>query len=224
MSERTFYCRYNEYLEQQGLAILKHQPNISLNFGPDSMFEIDTIGDRFTYIDKNGISCQEVIFTAVLKYLGYLYAEAMLAATDINWASAIINACWYMGGTCEVLRADNDSTICNHSTKSNKGRSRLRPAVFYIVLDLHMTVDLWPVRSPSGKVPTSAPMVFCRPSCLPILHIRSRCMLTTDDIRELNWLIRNELIRINHKPLNRGQLPHAAVLSFMKNFICILCL
>lgn len=54
MSERTFYRRYNEYLEQQGLAILKHQPNISLNFGPASMLEIDTIGDRFTYIDKNG--------------------------------------------------------------------------------------------------------------------------------------------------------------------------
>lgn len=209
MSERTFYRRYNEYLENKGLAILKHQPNISLNFGPASMLEIDTIGDRFTYIDINGTTCQAVIFTAVLKYSGYLYAEAMPAAGGINWASAIINACWYIGGTCEVIRADNDSAICNHGTKFNKGRSRLRPAVFYTVRDLNMTVDLCPIRSPRWKGSNERTNgilqteLFADPAYPQPLHAA--------DIHELNKLIRNELTRINHKPLSRGQLSRAAV-------------
>ena len=104
MSERTFERRYGAYLEAEGITVLRHDANPSLNFGPASVMEIDTIGDRLTFIDAQGISHATVVFTAVLKYSGLIYAEAMMSNSGLCWAAAILNACAAFGGCCQALR------------------------------------------------------------------------------------------------------------------------
>lgn|SRR5574344_1850941 len=117
MSQRTFERRYNEYLESSGLNFRKQSNNCNLNYGPGSMVEIDTIGDRFSFIDAQGINQKAVFFTAVLKYSGLAYMRAMPNSTSMQWGKSIISMCEFFGGPPQVLRCDNDVAICIHGNR-----------------------------------------------------------------------------------------------------------
>lgn len=77
MSERTFERRFKQYKRDNGLDFTTKSSNPNLQFGPGSVVECDTIGDRITFIDQDGNEHSAVLFTAVLKYSGYTFVYAM---------------------------------------------------------------------------------------------------------------------------------------------------
>ena len=209
MSERTFMRRYNQYLDDHGLQHSRHKPNASCNFGPASVMEIDTIGDKLPFIDKSGVTHDVVIFTATLKYSGYIYAEAMTANQGFNWANAIINACWYFGGTPEVLRSDNDSAICIHGNQQKQTRTCLRPVIALVIRELNLTHDFCPPKAPRWRGQNERTNEDLEQNLL-IKELGSEPLLA-ENIDELNELIRTDLIRLNSRMRAKGQLSRLSV-------------
>lgn len=211
MSDRTFMRKYNEYLDRNGLQHSKHSPNPNCNFGPASVMEIDTVGDKLPFQDKTGEVHYAVIFTATLKYSGYIYAEAMSANQGFNWANAIINACWYFGGCSEVIRSDNDSALAIHGNKSKHTRTVLRPAIAMVVKEFGFTQDFCPVRRPRWKGQNE------RTNGDLLLNLLTDEMssepIYAQNINELNQKIHADLIRLNSRPRKNGQLSRMTVFS-----------
>lgn len=214
MSERTFNRRYSKYLHDKGLDILRHQPYSNNNFGPASMVEIDTIGDRFEYINAKGEHQKAVIFTAVLKYSGYIYAEAMSSGSGICWAVAIINALYFFGGVPEVLRCDNDKALCQYGSPT-----RLRATIEMVVREFKLGTDLCPVRSPKWKGTneranlTLQKHLFESQLKSSIPHV--------DDLTHLNRVLLQEVMKINSASRSHGQLSRLEIFkryeeSFLK--------
>ena len=212
MSERSFNRYYADYLKSQGLDFIKHTPNANAQFGPASMMEIDTIGDKLSYFDTATSHLKTaVIFTAVSKFSGLIYAEAMPSAEGHCWSHAIINACWFFGGLHEVIRADNDSAITLHGQKFGRSHySCLRPAVRFLFKELDLTVDLCPRNSPQwkGSVENSNKIIEKQ---LFSDHERYPQPLRVNGISELNDLILQEVGRINLKPRAHSKLSRRAI-------------
>lgn len=204
MSERTFNRRYSKYLHDKGLDILRHQPYSNNNFGPASMVEIDTIGDRFEYVNAKGEHQKAVIFTAVLKYSGYIYAEAMSSGSGICWAVAIINALYFFEGVPEVLRCDNDKALCQYGSPT-----RLRATIEMVVREFKLGTDLCPVRSPKWKGTneranlTLQKHLFESQPKSSIPHV--------DDLTHLNRVLLQEVMNINTASRSHGQLSRLEV-------------
>lgn len=208
MSKRTFERYYAEYLVSKGLGICRHSPNTACNFGPVSMMEIDTLGDPVYFIDKDSNRVRVIIFTAVLKYSGYLFAWAMPSSSGLCWSEAIIEACRFFGGTCPVIRCDNDSAICLHNRRFGS-TCRLRPSVAALISEPGMVPDLCPIRRPEWKGSCERnnsileTELFADPACSKPLHAA--------DIEEFNKMLLKELQRINNKPRQNHQLSRQAV-------------
>lgn len=207
MSERTFNRRYKDYLISIGMGFVFHTRNALADFGPASMMEIDTIGDRMLYLDANNILNKAVIFTAVSKYSGKIYAEAMPDNTGNSWCNAILNAFWHFGGLFQVCRMDNDSAICAR----NKYGKRLRPPVRMIFMQLKVvSTDLCPKSSPRWKGSNETSngylqrQLFADTSLYPT-------PLRVKDLKELNALILKELERINQMPRKDCRLSREAL-------------
>ena len=212
MSERTFNRRYKEHIDSLGLGFIKHQPNANMQFGPGSMIEIDTIGDKFTYYDTtNECKKNAILFTAVCKFSGYIYAEPMPGADGHCWAQAIINALWFFGGLFECCRMDNDSAICLHGKKYGSVKySRLRPTVHCLFRDLHIQTDLCPKQSPEWKG-------SCENSNFQLERelfadaTKYKLPLHVSSLDELKRLIGCEVERINLKPRSNSNLSRKAL-------------
>ncbi len=207
MSERTFTRRYAEYLDSIGLSGYTHNPNPNNNFGPGSMVEIDTVGDKFKFIDAAGNSRQCVIFSAVLKYSGYIYAEAMPSSKSLCWAGAIVNAMYYFTGCPQVVRCDNDTAICHHDKPKNG--VRLRASIEYVLRAFQLGSDLCPVMAPEWKGTNENSNGFLLRHLFEYEHPKQS--LRFDDLADLNRKIRLELVRINSLPRNHGQLSRMAI-------------
>lgn len=207
MSERTFDRRYADYMTFIGLSRLCHSPNPNNNFGPGSVMEIDTIGDKFPYVTRAGIKCFAVMFTAILKFSDKGYAEAMSSGSSLNWAHAISNAFYYFGGVTEVVRCDNDAALTNHHCK--EGQKRLLATIEFVLKDFEVAVDLCPVRRPEYKGSNE------RHNSFYLKHLFEEELhngpIVADSIEELNELIRRDLIRINSLPTNHGDLSRDAI-------------
>lgn len=209
MSERTFDRRYADYLDSIGLPANHHTPNPNNNFGPASMVEIDTVGDKFPYINSEGKVNYAVIFTAVSKYSGYIYAEAMPSSSSLCWATAIVNSFYYFGGCFQVLRTDNDTAITNHHRKgSSNTRARLRATIEYTIRDFDITVDLCPVREPQYKGKNERSNQHLEKHLFEDSHNEGPYL--AEDLEDLNKKIRIDLIRINSKP-EKGRLSRMAI-------------
>lgn len=200
MSERTFNRRYVEFLAENGLAFVKHEQNSDLRFGPGSLMEIDTIGDKFNYIrvGQNGEeeAKSAIIFTAVSKFSGKIFAKFIPQSAGPCWAQAIVDAFWYFGGLFQAVRMDNDSAICIHR---GKGKSILRPSVRVLFDELEVTPDLCPPRKPRWKAGVERAnglieqKLFGDPNKYELpLHVKN--------LDELNALLLQELDRINKTP------------------------
>jgi len=214
MSERTFCRRYDEYLHSKGLDLLKHKANPNNNFGPGSVVEIDTIGDRLKYLDADNNEHEAVIFTAVLKYSRLLYAEAMPSGTGICWAGAIINALYSFGGVPEVLRCDNDSALVIHGNKSK--RTKLRASIEFTINEFGLITDLCPPRRPEYKGSNERANGFALKHFFEGTSYGKE--IHADNLDALNELIKKETLRINSLPRNHGQLSSIEVFnSFEKN-------
>lgn len=207
MSERTFNRRYKDYLCSIGMGFVFHTRNALADFGPGSMMEIDTIGNRLPYFDENHTLHKAVIFTAVSKYSGKIYAEAMPDNKGPSWCNAILNAFWFFGGLFQVCRMDNDSAICSH----NRNAKRLRPVVLMTFMQLKVVgTDLCPKSSPrwKGTNETSNGLLerqlFADTSTYQI-------PLLVKDLNELNKLILKELERINQIPRKDCRLSREAL-------------
>ena len=207
MSERTFNRRYVEYLEQSGLSPLTHNANSNNNFGPASVLEIDTIGNTFPYINRKGERFWAVVFTAVLKYSGNTYAEAMKSGSSLCWASAISNAFFYFGGCAQAVRCDNDTALTNHHCK--KGERRLLASIEFVLRDFNVATDICPVRSPKWKGANERSNGFLQKHFFE--HNTSNEPIVADSLEELNQLFRKELLRINSIPGNHGSLSSLAI-------------
>lgn len=208
MSERTFDRRYTAYLDSIGLSANHHNPNPNNNFGPASMVEIDTIGDKFDYINSKGEVKQAIIYTAVSKYSGYIYAEAMPSASSLCWASAIVNTFYYFGGCFQVLRTDNDTAITNHNRNGKNTKARLRATIEYTVRDFDIAVDLCPVRSPQFKGKNERSNQHLEKHLFEECHEEGP--FPAEDLDDLNKKIRIDLIRINSKA-ESGMLSRMAI-------------
>ncbi len=217
MSDRTFDRRYVEYLNSIGMGHLTHNPNPNNNFGPASMVEIDTIGDKLKYQDRQGQPHQAVVFTAVLKYSGYIYAEAMASGTSLCWAHAIANAFYHFGGCTQALRCDNDTALSKHGCK--KGDKRLRASIEFVLRDFDVASDFCPVRYPEYKGTNERSNLHLQrhlfeefPAGKPIV---------ADNLDELNQMIRLELLRINSASGKQGFLSRMVIFEkYEKN--CLL--
>ena len=208
MSERTFDRRYSEYLKSIGLPSSSHNPNPNNNFGPASMVEIDTIGDRFPYITSSGEIKHAVIFTAVSKFSGYIYAEAMPSPSSLCWATAIVNTFYYFGGCFQVLRTDNDTAITNHHRNGRNIRARLRATIEYTVRDFNIAVDLCPVRAPQFKGKNERSNLHLEKHLFEDCHDKGP--FAAEDLDDLNKKLRIDLIRINSKA-ESGMLSRMAI-------------
>ena len=209
MSERTFCRRYAEYLHRNGLDQLKHQANPNNNFGPGSVVEIDTIGDRLTYLDANNQEQQAVIFSAVLKYSGLLYAEAMPSGSGICWASAIIHALYAFGGVPEVIRCDNDATLVIHGNQKN--RTRFRASIEFTVKEFDLVTDLCPPRKPEWKGRNERANGFAQKHFFEGSDYSKT--IRAANLEALNELIKAETFRINSMSRNHGQLSSLEVFN-----------
>ena len=209
MSERTFCRRYAEFLHRNGLDQLKHQANPNNNFGPGSVVEIDTIGDRLTYWDANNQEQQAVIFSAVLKYSGLLYAEAMPSGSGICWASAIIHALYAFGGVTEVIRCDNDAALVIHGNQKN--RTRFRASIEFTVKEFDLVTDLCPPRKPEWKGRNERANGFAQKHFFEGSDYSKTIHAT--NLEALNELIKAETLRINSLSRNHGQLSSLEVFN-----------
>lgn len=209
MSERTFCRRYAEYLHCNGLDQLKHQANPNNNFGPGSVVEIDTIGDRLTYLDANNQEQQAVIFSAVLKYSGLLYAEAMPSGSGICWASAIIHALYAFGGVPEVIRCDNDAALVIHGNQKN--RTRFRASIEFTVKEFDLVTDLCPPRKPEWKGRNERANGFAQKHFFEGSDYSKT--IHAANLEALNELIKAETFRINSMSRNHGQLSSLEVFN-----------
>lgn len=209
MSERTFERRYSEYLDQAGLSICRHSPAVNLNFGPASMVEIDTIGDRLTYVDSLGVQHQAVIFCGVLKFSGYFYAEAMPSGSGLCWEHATINMFWSWGGLTQVLRTDNDTAICIHGNPSKGTRTKLRPGMKFLVRELGIGVDLCPVRVPEWKGSIERHNSLIQQNLFADPALKEP--VAADNLEELNRILSACSLRINSVPRKGGQLSRLEV-------------
>lgn len=209
MSERTFCRRYAEFLHHNGLDQLKHQANPNNNFGPGSVVEIDTIGDRLTYLDANNQEQQAVIFSAVLKYSGLLYAEAMPSGSGICWASAIIHALYAFGGVPEVIRCDNDAALVIHGNQKN--RTRFRASIEFTVKEFDLVTDLCPPRKPEWKGRNERANGFAQKHFFEGSDYSKT--IRAANLEALNELIKAETFRINSMSRNHGQLSSLEVFN-----------
>lgn len=209
MTVRSFNRYYLDYLQKNGLAFIKHQSNSALNFGPASMMEIDTIGDKFKYIDGSGTVKTAVLFTAVSKFSGMVFARFMPSSEGHCWAQSIIEACWFFGGLFQVVRMDNDSAICIHGKGAHR-QNKLRPSVHILLKELQLTADLCPCRSPRWKGLNEntngllEKQLFSDPTKYQMpLHVAN--------LEELNQMLLQELDRINLLPRSGSRLSRQAI-------------
>lgn len=210
MSERTFNRYYLEYLTEHNLAFIKHHPNSGLNFGPASMMEIDAIGDKFKYVDSNsGEVKTAVIFTAVSKFSGKVFARFMPSSEGHCWSQSIIEACWFYGGLFQVVRTDNDSAICIHGRGNHRG-NQLRPSVRILLKELQLTADLCPPRAPrwKGLVENTNGLLERQLFSDPTKY---QLPLHAADLDELNKMLMQEVDRINFLPRSGSRLSRQAI-------------
>ncbi len=209
MSLSTFKRRYSDYLEEKKLLVSAHNPSPSLNFGPASMLEIDMIGDAFLFVDEHGITHTTYIFTAVLKYSGLIYAEAVEKKDCAAWYHCITNAFYTIGGITEVIRSDNDSAITIHGSKSRGTETVFKPEIIDLYRQLFVHGERCPVRRPQYKGSCEnansiiVEQLFADPSITLPVH--------TKDLASFNALIATCIERINLMERAKGQLSRRAM-------------
>lgn len=209
MSLSTFIRRYNDYLEQNKLAGTKHSATPSLNFGPGSMIEIDMIGDDYEFIDLTGNKHITHLFTAVCKYSGLIYAEALEHQTTVDWCRALVNALYTIGGVPEVIRADNDVAITNHGSKSKGTHTVFKQEFIQLFQKLGTQGELCPVRRPTYKGGNERSnglanqQLFADPDIILPIHCK--------DLKAFNEIILKCVERINLMPRANNQLSRRAI-------------
>ena len=209
MSERTFERRFKQYKRDNGLDFTTKSSNPNLQFGPGSVVECDCIGDRITFIDKDGNEHSAVLFTAVLKYSGYTFVYAMPCSTSEQWSYAIIKMCKFYGGTPEVFRTDNDSAIAIHGNKKLGTKPRIKPDMQAVINHYNMVVDLCPPRRPEIKGSNERTNRTLQQELFadPKYQITGYRFNSYD---ELNEAIAQDLLRFNNKPRKGNQLSRFA--------------
>ncbi len=209
MSFSTFKRRYSDYLEEKQLSVSAHNPSPSLNFGPASMLEIDMIGDPYLFIDEQGVTHRTFIFTAVLKYSGLMYAEAVEKKDCAAWCRCIVNAFYAIGGLTEVIRSDNDSAITIHGSKAKGTETVFKPEIIDLYRQFPIHGERCPVRRPQYKGTCENAnsvinsQLFADPSITLPIH--------TKDLASFNALITTCIERINLMERAKGQLSRRAM-------------
>ncbi len=209
MSFSTFKRRYTDYLEEKKLLVSAHNPSPSLNFGPASMLEIDMIGDAYLFVDEHGVTHRTYIFTAVLKYSGLIYAEAVEKKDCAAWCRCITNAFYAIGGVTEVIRSDNDSAITIHGSKARGTETVFKPEIIDLYRQLSVYGERCPVRRPQykGSCENANSIIneqlFADPSITLPVHCK--------DLAGFNTLIATCIERINLMERARGQLSRRAM-------------
>ncbi len=209
MSQRTFERRYNEFLKENGLECCTHSPVPSLNFGPASMVEVDTIGDKLIFHDRQGQKHEVLVFCGILKFSGYFYVEAIPQNTGLCWNSAIVNMLWSFGGKPQVLRTDNDSAICIHGKKAAKTKNKPTPSFLFLIRELEMTLDLCPIFSPRWKGAVERQNGLDQQKLFADPKLSEP--LIADSIDELNAILAGAATRMNAAPRAGNQLSRTAV-------------
>lgn len=152
MSLRTFERRFHAYCKSS-----KHPDNVkeaccsTLAFYPGQCMEIDYVGNELKWLSPDNVIRRAKVFTATLKYSGYLYARAVPDGTTDIWLNSIVEACKYFGGVPEVIRMDNDAALTVHGSKKNNTRTELLFKVRNLLDSLGTVGDLAPCRSPKYK-------------------------------------------------------------------------
>lgn len=209
MSLSTFIRRYNDYLDENKLAATKHSATPSLNFGPGSMIEIDMIGDDYEFIDLTGNKHITHLFTAVCKYSGLIYAEALEHQGTVDWCRALINALYTVGGVPEVIRADNDVAITNHGSKSKGTCTVFKQEFIQLFQKFGTSGELCPVRRPTYKASNERSnglanqQLFADPNIILPIHCK--------DLKAFNEIILKCVERINLMPRANNQLSRRAI-------------
>ena len=152
MSLRTFERRFHDYCKSsQHPDNVKEASCCTLTFYPGQCMEIDYVGNELKWISPDKVIRKAKVFTATLKYSGYLYARAVPDGTTDSWLTSIVEACKFFGGVPEVIRMDNDAALTVHGSKKNNTRTELLFKVRNLLDSLGTVGDLAPCRSPKYK-------------------------------------------------------------------------
>ena len=203
MSIRTFERRYHNYCEMHQKP--DSSPFPSLNFSRGELMEIDTIGDHFRFVQPDGNVCRVKLFTAVLKYSGLIFAEAVEQTTTRMWLKCLGDAFEYFGGVPKTVRSDNDVAIVNHGRKG-KSLTVPKPAYAALLRAYGAAYDLAPVRRPTYK----AAVERTNGILIQKLFSDRTDAVKALDLNDYNRQIRTEIDHLNLAPRSGSQISRRA--------------
>ena len=82
---------------------------------PGERMEIDFSGNKFDWVDSDGVRHKAHIFVATLPYSSLLFAYASEDETQRSWIEGIIRAINYFGGVSQYLVMDNAKALVKHA-------------------------------------------------------------------------------------------------------------
>ena len=186
----TQFCHYYREWEQH-LGVTMRQNHVA----GEKMF-VDYSGDKFKVVDTATGEVREAeLFVAVLGASNYTYAEATWTQTLPDWITSHIHAFEYFGGASSIVVPD---CLKSGVTKACRYEPDINPT--YHALCVHYGCAVIPARprKPRDKAKVECGVLFAQRWILAVLRHR-----TFFSLAELNQAIREELEKLNNRPMKK---------------------
>ncbi len=157
---------------------------------------VDFSGNRPAIVDpKTGEVTEVELFVAALGASGYVYAEATPSQDLDSWITAHQNMAAYLGGSTAIWVPDNlksgITTPCRYEPGVNRTYEELAAHYGAVVIPAR-------VRRPKDKAKVELSVLLAQRWILAVLRNR-----TFFSLEELNAAIRDELDRLNDRPMQK---------------------
>jgi len=196
---------YHEYLQ-------KTKATMHLEHKRGDIMQVDWAGATFFITNKiSGKEEKAYLFTAVLPYSGYTYAEAFLNMKQESWITAHINAYNYFGGVTRILVPDNLKTGV---IKNTKQETIINP--IYQEMAEHYNTAIIPARPRSPKDKAAVEGTVGNLTNNLIAPLRNTQYFTLVDLNEDVFKL---LDKYNNKPFQKKKGSRASLFEEEKPFL-----
>lgn len=204
--------KYTQFAKYYHDHIQKTKATMHLEHKRGETMQVDWCGTTLSIKNPlNGKTSKVYIFTAVLPYSGYTYAEAFLNMKQESWISAHVNAYTYFGGATRILIPDNLKTGVSKNTRYE---TILNPT--YQEMAEHYGTAIIPARPLSPKDKAAVEGTVGNITTSVLAPLRNRQYFSLIDINEDIFRLVNAY---NNKPFQKKEESRASRFVEEKPFL-----